>query len=197
MYSQNDEEQVITSYFEGRTGRFLDIGAGHPFRFSNTRALYERGWKGVLVEPAPSFLPLHQAEYGSDPEMQVLGVCVGLENGVVDFWHSPNASVSTTVESELARWTDGREFVRTTAEMVDVPHLLARAKYKAFEFINIDTEGNVEEIMDQLDPRPLGCELMCVEWNSKNLEWFEAYFARFNWRPLYRSAENLIYARPS
>lgn len=34
-------------------GRFLDIGCWDPITFSNTRALVELGWSGVLVEPAP------------------------------------------------------------------------------------------------------------------------------------------------
>jgi hypothetical protein len=31
-------------------GRYLDIGAHHPSRFSVTRHLYQRGWDGINVE---------------------------------------------------------------------------------------------------------------------------------------------------
>src|ERR1022692_1173497 len=45
-----------------QTGTFLDIGAWHPTIFSNTRALIERGWSGVIIEPSPGpFINLMRA----------------------------------------------------------------------------------------------------------------------------------------
>lgn len=52
-YSQYEEEQHILKALGGRVGTFMDIGAYHPMTFSNTRALFERGWSGVMVEPSP------------------------------------------------------------------------------------------------------------------------------------------------
>lgn len=56
MYSQNNEQQVIIDYFSkntsGNGGRFIDIGAFDPFKFSNTRALYEKQFDStVLLHP--------------------------------------------------------------------------------------------------------------------------------------------------
>jgi hypothetical protein len=48
-YSQNKEEEVILNYFNGHVGTFVDLGANDGITFSNTRALAERGWKGVLI----------------------------------------------------------------------------------------------------------------------------------------------------
>jgi hypothetical protein len=52
-YSQYDEEAYIVAALTGEPSRFLDVGAWHPTIFSNTRALVERGWGGVLIEPSP------------------------------------------------------------------------------------------------------------------------------------------------
>ena len=52
MYSQTDEEEHIVKYFEGVTGKFLDIGAYNGVTFSNTRRLAELGWSGTCVEPS-------------------------------------------------------------------------------------------------------------------------------------------------
>lgn len=52
-YSQNTEQDIILKYFGTFVGRFLDIGAYNGLDISNTRALLERGWSGVLVEPNP------------------------------------------------------------------------------------------------------------------------------------------------
>jgi hypothetical protein len=55
MYSQYNEEDLILAAFEvpSEAPLFLDIGAWHPTIFSNTRALIERGWGGVIIEPSP------------------------------------------------------------------------------------------------------------------------------------------------
>lgn len=54
MYSQFYEETFILKAVEKCEGsRFLDVGAFHPTDKSNTRALYEAGWSGVMIEPSP------------------------------------------------------------------------------------------------------------------------------------------------
>ena len=55
-YSQFGEDLALINLIGDRTGRYLDIGAHHPSRFSNTRLLYERGWSGVNVEANPELI---------------------------------------------------------------------------------------------------------------------------------------------
>lgn len=60
-YSQDGEDVVLHSFFEGFNdykGFYVDIGAHHPFRFSNTYFFYKRGWKGINIDPTPgSMIP--------------------------------------------------------------------------------------------------------------------------------------------
>lgn len=198
MYSQNNEEDIILKFFNKDTqGTFLDIGAYHPTVFSNTRALYEKGFKGVFVEPSPTLKPPFVTAYGNDPQMQLLEICVGTENGTVDFYNSYGDAVSTTIKAETVRWEQdlGVKFELMQIEMVDVAGLIERCQYKQFDFINIDTEGNVFDILNQIDPAALGCRLICAEWAGKDKELFEQYFARHQMRKLLENGENLIYAR--
>jgi len=55
-YSQEGEDMVLNSFFEGRKnykGFFVDVGAHHPYRFSNTLFFYKKGWRGINIEPTP------------------------------------------------------------------------------------------------------------------------------------------------
>jgi FkbM family methyltransferase len=53
-YSQEGEDMILRRMFEGKTaGFYVDIGAHHPRRFSNTYYFYRRGWHGINVEPNP------------------------------------------------------------------------------------------------------------------------------------------------
>lgn len=53
-YSQEGEDMVLRRLFEHKSsGFYVDIGAHHPKRFSNTYFFYRRGWHGINVEPNP------------------------------------------------------------------------------------------------------------------------------------------------
>ena len=200
-YSQNDEQNNILQYFRtSEPGNFLDIGAYHPRDLSNTRGLVERGWGGVFIEPNPTLLPAFEGEYGGDEKFQILPLCVGTENKDVEFLVASGGDIPwgdavSTIDPE---WTPvwekaGVKFTPITRELVTVPELLKRTKYQTFEFISIDTEGNVLDILEQINPIDLGTKLMCVEWNRKDFARFDRYFRRFRFKEVYRSAENLIY----
>ena len=47
---------VLRSFFEGQKnykGFFVDVGAHHPYRYSNTLYFYKKGWRGINIEPTP------------------------------------------------------------------------------------------------------------------------------------------------
>jgi FkbM family methyltransferase len=60
-YSQEGEDLILERFFEGRkSGFYVDVGAHHPTRFSNTFRFYKRGWRGINIEPNPEALALFQ-----------------------------------------------------------------------------------------------------------------------------------------
>lgn len=53
-YSQEGEDLVLNRIFgEQATGYYVDVGAHHPFRFSNTAIFYKKGWCGINIDPLP------------------------------------------------------------------------------------------------------------------------------------------------
>ncbi|GHD33732.1 FkbM family methyltransferase [Halioglobus pacificus] len=52
-YAQEGEDLIVARLNRNSTGFFVDIGAHHPTRFSNTYKLYERGWRGINIDPLP------------------------------------------------------------------------------------------------------------------------------------------------
>lgn len=58
-FSSEGEDLILLKYFgKQKTGYYVDVGAAHPKRYSNTYAFYRRGWRGLNVEPNPAFAPL-------------------------------------------------------------------------------------------------------------------------------------------
>ena len=49
---QEGENVILERIFAKKNkGYYIDIGAHHPVRFSNTLNLYQKGWTGINVEP--------------------------------------------------------------------------------------------------------------------------------------------------
>jgi FkbM family methyltransferase len=53
-YSQEGEDVVLARLLGAKSnGFFVDIGAHHATRFSNTYSLYRRGWRGLNIDATP------------------------------------------------------------------------------------------------------------------------------------------------
>lgn len=54
-YAQEGEDLIIYRMIYGKIdkGFYIDVGAHHPKRFSNTYFFYKKGWRGINIEPMP------------------------------------------------------------------------------------------------------------------------------------------------
>jgi len=54
-YAQEGEDLIFSRMIYGKIdkGFYVDVGAHHPKRFSNTYFFYKRGWRGINIEPMP------------------------------------------------------------------------------------------------------------------------------------------------
>lgn len=55
-YAQEGEDLILAQLIEQtdpRPGFYVDIGAHHPTRFSNTWKFYQLGWRGMNIDPTP------------------------------------------------------------------------------------------------------------------------------------------------
>ena len=58
-YSQEGEDIILARILGNqKTGFYVDIGAHHPYRFSNTYFFYKRGWKGINIDAMPGSMRL-------------------------------------------------------------------------------------------------------------------------------------------
>jgi FkbM family methyltransferase len=198
MYSQNLEDQIITAYFKDHVGTFLDIGANDGITFSNVRKLAELGWSGVCVEPSPKAYERLRINYKEYPNVYTYPFMIGTSNKDVPFNESGAlvsssdvALVSTAIDEEMDRFKRTVKYEKITVKSFRWKTFLNRLRIKEFDFVSLDVEGMELVILDQMDLSDVKC--ICVEWNGKNKDKFDLHMKDF--KLIYTSAENLIYAR--
>lgn len=197
-YSQNNEQDIILKYFEGQTlGTYLDIGAYDPEVFSNTRALYELGWRGVLVEPAEMNYNVLKNYFKDDKTTQIIQTCVGTFDGQIEFFDSGGDAIGTTVASHAKKWAEGygTKYKPVISKVVTFNTLLQETIYKKFDFINIDIEDMDFQVLTQIPLNEVGCRLVCVEYNGKDKDKYHGFFHRQQFRHIASNGENLIYGK--
>src|SRR5471030_3347051 len=103
-YAQNLEDYHLSLAFAGQiTGTFIDIGAGHPVADNVSFWFYERGWRGIAVEPQRDLVALYARLRPRDIAVQCL---VGRQCGEMDFHVVDRLhGLSTTVDSLARRAT--------------------------------------------------------------------------------------------
>jgi FkbM family methyltransferase len=56
-YSQQGEDLVVNCILQSNTtGFYVDVGAHHPLRYSNTYLFYQKGWRGINIDPRPGIM---------------------------------------------------------------------------------------------------------------------------------------------
>ena len=148
MYSQNNEEQIILNYFSNQPkGTFLDIGANDGITLSNVRALAEKGWNGILIEPSKISYEKAVNNYKDFDNVFLYNCAISDKTGHCDFYESGEhlgngdySLLSSLKEEETQRWKN-EKFIKTSINSFKFQDWLLMARYTKFDFISIDAEG--------------------------------------------------------
>jgi FkbM family methyltransferase len=151
-YGQNHEDVVLWRALKSvRKGRYVEVGANDPVRHSISRAFYDAGWSGLLVEPEPDFASrLREAR----PRDVVVEAAATLSEGPVTLHRYPETGLSTLDDSvhrthDEQGW-DGEDWV---VEGRRLDTILEDNDYlgHAVHFAVIDVEGAEAEVLDSVD----------------------------------------------
>ena len=85
------------------TGFWIDVGACHPLHGSLTKALSDRGWRGINVEPVPLLGVDFDAERPRDINLLT---AVGAHKGDVVIHNIIDTCLTTTVRSLADQWSE-------------------------------------------------------------------------------------------
>lgn len=167
-YAQNGEDILVHEMLRGTLGvsapTYLDIGANHPSRLSNTFFFYRLGGSGVLVEPDPV---LHRHLASARPRDKCVNVGIGgATGGQQDFYILSAPALNSFSQSDAEQATargDVRIVKVVKLEIVPINAFLEKHFTRDLAFASIDAEGMDEQIIDAWDFDRFRPQVMCVE----------------------------------
>ena len=144
---------------------YLDIGAHHPTLFSNTYLFYQRGFRGVLVEPDPELCARIKAKR---PEDLCIEAGVGLgTSGSASFFMMSTKTLNTFSESEAKRYESmGTHRIERVLKipMIGLGDILSEHfGDRDPTLISIDIEGLDFEVLSTLDFSRRRPTVICIE----------------------------------
>jgi FkbM family methyltransferase len=153
-YSQEGEDMILRRIFENQvTGFYVDVGAHHPFRFSNTFYFYKHDWRGINIDAMPGSMRAFEKFRPLDINLEVP---VGNSDQVLTYF-SFNEPALNTFSEELSNERNGKNgyFIKQKIEMkvTKLSSLLDKymPKNVKIDFLSIDVEGLDFDILKSND----------------------------------------------
>ena len=161
-YAQNFEDVLLWRAF--RTvpdGFYIDVGAAHPDVDSVTRAFYDRGWRGINIEPVPEFFARLTGARPRDVNLR-LAVGAAASDGTV--YVIAGTGLSTTDADQARRHRDDDLDVRAQDVPVMTLAEICRAHApQTVHFLKIDVEGAEHAVLSGADFSMFRPQIVLVE----------------------------------
>ncbi|MFD0749286.1 FkbM family methyltransferase [Mucilaginibacter calamicampi] len=166
-YSQSGEDLIVKYIFDVigiSRPSYIDVGAHHPYNFSNTALFYETGSSGINIEPDFSLFQAFRKYRKRDIN---LNIGIGKEKTVADFYLISASTLNTFSKEEALRYQDEgnyliKEVVKLPVEtLTNVLNMYCKEGFP--QFLNIDAEGVDEIIIRSIDYEQNYPVVICVE----------------------------------
>ena len=133
--------------------RYVDVGAFDPTEDSVTRALYERGWRGVNIEAQADRIAAFEEQRPDDVN---LALAIGDHDGTTTLAVRSAAGWATVTDRSAVAGSDGA----TEVPMRTLATLLPELGISEFDVLKVDVEGAEPDVVRGLLAgaiRPLVC----------------------------------------
>lgn len=181
-YALNGEDLILREMLGHKTGFYVDVGAHHPFRFSNTYFFYKQGWRGINIDAMPNSMKLFERFRPRDINIEC-GITFNGGGGNM-IYYSFNEPALNGFTPILEHKYDSHPLYKLV-EKISIPTYTLEAtldKYlpphTSIDFLSVDVEGLDLEVLqsnnwDKYRPRIILIE--CWDSDLENVYQSEIY----------------------
>jgi len=157
-YSQEGEDRVLSSLLyklhggNKRDGFYVDVGAHHPYRFSNTCLFYRQGWHGINIDAMPGSMSAFQKTRPRDINLES---GVGRKAETLKFFVFNEPALNTFDESLAKSRCNDVWHIKATVDVPILPLSEILKKYvpegQSIDFFSVDVEGFDLDVLQSND----------------------------------------------
>lgn len=200
-FSQEGEDLILRRIFWGKTsGFYVDVGAHHPFRYSNTHHFYRNGWTGINIDPNKELM---KEFYQNRP--RDINVCAGVSNekGQLNYYEFTWPEVNGFNARPMLPDEDMEKCKLLNESIVDVlplsdildEHL---PKNVGIDFMSIDVEGFDLKVLESNDwskyrPRVLLVEDLDFSMSNAKESAVCSFLLKRNYSPISKAKNTLFF----
>ena len=167
QYSKNGEDQYLKKIFKNiNKGTYLDIGAYHPYRASNTCLLYKKGWSGINVDINKESIDLFNIARPKDIN---LNIAIGDKNKVQTFYYKKQRHPMNTLNKEFAENYFYKKKMHIKKKKIitkTFDYLIKNSKN--VDLLDIDVEGNEYEVIKKINFKKINFKIILIELTHFN-----------------------------
>lgn len=149
-YAQLCEDAVLYRALQHvERGFYIDVGAYDPTSVSTTKAFYDRGWRGINIEPVESrFCKLADER----PRDINLNVAAGNYQGSLRFFEVLDTGLSTaSLKFSRNHERAGYKVKETQVKVTTLNAICDEHRPEVIHFLKIDVEGLEREVLEGID----------------------------------------------
>ena len=195
-FSQEGEDQILSQYFYGAdTGFFLDIGAYHPIKYSNTYKFYLKGWRGINIDAMPGSMKAFSLLRPDDINLEV---GVDDREGNLPYYVFDQKGINTfskkfvvEMQEKGYKVTEERMIEARTLRSLLTDHLPPN---QTIDFLSLDVEDlelNVLSSNDWVKYRPKIIVVESLQLKTRNA--LNEYLQQVDYRAIANTPNNLYY----
>ena len=176
-HSANSEEWIVRDFFaDKRDGVFVDVGANHYQRYSNTYYLEtELGWSGIAVEPQADFA----ADYAKyRPRTTFVPLFVSDTSDSEAVLYIPRNNLVASQSREFAEVDGDGVVAEVKARTTTLDDVLQRAGVERVDFLSMDIELAEPAALKGFSIRRYRPALVCIESHLAVRQQILDYFMR-------------------
>lgn len=151
-YSQYGEDIILADLFKDTSkGFYVDVGAHHPQRYSNTHLLFAKGWHGINIDPNPHTIRLFTKYRPFDINLE----CGVGTHGELTYYQFSDPAVNTFVDAEAEKWRQKDFLTFLGAKKVPMSTLASildtHRNHGTIDLLTIDAEGMDLDVLKSND----------------------------------------------